>query len=107
MERNNPTREKKEDIRILLSNELIFPFIASGEAGPGFASLVKSLSKETLELANENAFSSMTHAIKARGQLACYAAIAMTNIGTRLVHLTVEHVGMQCVHKLSFISVLF
>ncbi|KAJ7394035.1 Ectopic P granules protein 5 [Desmophyllum pertusum] len=55
---------------------------ASGEAGPGFASLVKSLSKETLELANENAFSSMTHAIKARGQLACYAAIAMTNIGT-------------------------
>ena len=57
----------------------------SGEARPGFASLVKSLSKETLELANENSLASTTHAIKAGGQLACYAAIAMSTIGTRLV----------------------
>lgn len=64
----------------------IFPSIASGEARPGFASLVKSLSKETLELANENSLASMTRAIKAGGQLACYAAIAMTTIGIRLVH---------------------
>lgn len=47
---------------------------------------MKSLSKETLELANENSLASMTHAIKAGGQLACYTAIAMTTIGTRLVH---------------------
>lgn len=60
-----------------------FSFIASDEAGTGFASLVKSLSKETLELANENALASMTHAIKAGGPLACYAAIVMTNVGTR------------------------
>ena len=58
----------------------------SGEARPGFASLVKSLSKETLELANENSLASTTRAIKAGGQLACYAAIAMSTIGTRLVH---------------------
>lgn len=66
-------------------NQISFS-IASGEARPGFASLVKSLSKETLELANENSLASTTHAIKAGGQLACYAAIAMTTIGTRLVH---------------------
>ncbi|CAH3172967.1 unnamed protein product, partial [Porites evermanni] len=55
---------------------------ASEEAGPGFSSLVKSLSKETLELVNENVLASMIHAIKAGGQLACYAAMAMTTIGT-------------------------
>ena len=65
---------------------VIFPSIASGEARPGFASLVKSLSKETLDLANENSLASTTRAIKAGGQLACYAAIAMTTIGIRLVH---------------------
>ena len=64
----------------------IFLYIASGEARTGFASLVKSLSKETVELANENSLASTTHAIKAGGQLACYAAIAMTTIGTRLVN---------------------
>jgi len=47
---------------------------------------VKSLSKETLELVNENSLASMTHAIKAGGQLACYAAIAMTTVGARLVY---------------------
>lgn len=52
------------------------------EESPGFSSLVKSLSKGTLDLAFENALTSMTHAIKAGGQLACYAAIAMTSIGT-------------------------
>nr|XP_058943375.1 ectopic P granules protein 5 homolog [Pocillopora verrucosa] len=55
---------------------------ASEEGGPGFASLVKSLSKETLVLPNESSLSSMTHAIKASGQLASYAAVAMTTIGT-------------------------
>lgn len=55
------------------------------EESSGFSSLVKALSKETLVLSFENALTSMTHAIKAGGQLACYAAIAMTSIGTRLV----------------------
>ena len=44
---------------------------------------MKSLSKETLVLPNESSLSSMTHAIKASGQLASYAAVAMTTIGTR------------------------
>lgn len=64
---------------------LSLSILASEEAGPGFSSLVKSLSKETLELVNENVLASMIHAIKAGGQLACYAALAMTTIGTRLV----------------------
>lgn len=55
------------------------------EESSGFCSLVKALSKETLVLSFENALTSMTHAINAGGQLACYAAIAMTSIGTRLV----------------------
>lgn len=61
----------------------LFVLTASEEGGPGFASLVKSLSKETLVLPNESSLSSMTHAIKASGQLASYTAVAMTTIGTR------------------------
>ena len=74
---------------------LISLSIASGEACPGFASLVKSLSKEPLELANENSLASTTHAIKAGGQLACYAATAMTTISTRLVYRSLVYFSVK------------